>query len=161
MALKSDEAIGPYEAPLDQMMTYRLSRVYAQLNAQAARILKESSGLSQVQWRVLVMIDSFGAITANQIVRQLLMDKGQLSRTIKGMVESGLITSKENESDSRQHLLSMTETGRRLYEKARPAMRARQSNLIKHLTAQEHAAVLSALDKLELATREAEGKEVA
>lgn len=154
MTVQAERTLGPYAAPLDQLMTYRLSRVYAQLNAQAARILRESSGLSQVQWRVLVMLDSFGEITANQIVRRLLIDKGQLSRTTKAMVRDGLIVVKENESDSRSSLLSMTARGRAMFERSRPAMRARQTALNQHLTDEERRVFLAALGKLEAAVRE-------
>ena len=65
MATTSAELINAYDVPLRRMLTYRLARLNAQLNAQAARILRESSGLSQTQWRVLVMIDSLGPLSPN------------------------------------------------------------------------------------------------
>lgn len=154
MMLQAEKTLGPYQTPLDQLMTYRLSRVYAQLNAQAARVLRESSGLSQVQWRVLVMLDSFGEISANRIVQQLIIDKGQLSRTLKSMVKDGLILVRENETDSRSSKLSMTEKGRALFEQSRPAMQARQEALNAHLTDEERRVFLSTLRKLEAAIRE-------
>ena len=149
MADEADENLGVYNIPLRDMLTYRLSRLNAKMNAQATRILKESSGLTQAHWRVLVMIDALGSVTPAQIVRTSLMDKGQLSRTIKDMVARGLIRLKDSESDNRSHLLSITERGRTLFERARPAMQARHLRLSEDLDAADRAAFHRVLDKLE------------
>ncbi len=149
MASNSDETLGVCNVPLQDMLTYRLSRINAKLNAQATRILKETSGLTQAHWRVLVMIDALGPVAPAQIVRTALMDKGQLSRTIKDMVARGLIRLKDSGSDHRSHVFSITERGRSLFERARPAMQARHLRLSEDLDAADRAAFHRVLDKLE------------
>ncbi|MFC3612174.1 MarR family winged helix-turn-helix transcriptional regulator [Lutimaribacter marinistellae] len=151
MSVYSDENLGPYEVPLNRMVTYRLSRLYAKLNAQASRILKETAGLTQAQWRVLVMVDSLGPISSNQIVRSLLIDKGQLSRVLKTMSEKELVTIGHSESDQRSHVISMTEKGRRLFEQARPAMTHRQRTISQALAPEQFDTLLSAFDQIEAA----------
>lgn len=103
--------LDPYDIPLNEMVTYRLSRLNAQLSAQATKFLKKSSGLTLTQWRVLVILDTNGETLPSEIVRKIDLDKGQLSRTIKGMVSGGLIDSRISESDGRSHVLSMTNRG--------------------------------------------------
>ncbi|MDJ0825759.1 MAG: MarR family transcriptional regulator [Rhodobacter sp.] len=156
MRAEADGKLGVYNIPLREMLTYRLSRLNARLNAQAAKILKESSGLSQAQWRVMVMIDAYGPIPPAQIVRASLMDKGQLSRTIKAMAAQGLIRINDSESDHRSHLISLTDRGRTLFERARPAMQARQSQLAGTLGGDDRAAFHRVLDRLEQALDAAE-----
>ncbi len=137
------------KTPLRQMLTYRFTRLNAKMNAQAGRVLKENGGLSQTQWRVLVLIDYLGPTSPAHIAREILMDKGQLSRTIKTMSEKGLIKVDASEADNRAVVISRTELGRRVFERAQPAMRQRQADFANSLTQQEREILNRAIDKLE------------
>lgn len=147
-----------FDIPLQKMVTFRLSRVHAKLNAQAARILKETAGISLSQWRIFVMIENHGKITPAQIVKRTDFDKGQVSRTVKGMLSEGLIAVEGSESDQRSHTLEFTGKGFAMFQKARPAMRSRQNVLLGSLTATERQVMFAALDKLELAMEQVEGE---
>lgn len=149
----------PYDIPLNEMVTYRLSRLNAQLSAQATKFLKKSSGLTLTQWRVLVILDTNGETLPSEIVRKIDLDKGQLSRTIKGMVSGGLIDSRISESDGRSHVLSMTNRGRELFETARPAMRERQLCLLESLNSEERSHLFSALEKISAAAARLDNQE--
>lgn len=139
------------EIPMQQMVTFRLSRLHARMNAQSARILKKSAGISLSQWRIMVVIEYLGKITPSEFVRQTEIDKGLVSRTIKGMIKEGLLRSESSDSDHRSHLIDMTPKGAALFEKARPLMRRRQAHLLDSLSAAERKALYTAFDKLELA----------
>ncbi|GAB5437819.1 MarR family winged helix-turn-helix transcriptional regulator [Falsiruegeria mediterranea] len=145
-----------FDIPLQQMVTFRLSRIHAKLNAQAARILKETAGISLSQWRIFVMIETHGKITPAQIVKRTDFDKGQVSRTVKGMLKEGLIVVEGSESDQRSHTLEFTDKGYGLFQQARPAMRTRQTALLGSLTANERQVMFTAMDKLELAMEQIE-----
>lgn len=142
--------------PLQQMITFRLSRLHAKLNAQAARILKQSAGISLSQWRIFVMVETHGKLSPAEIIRQTAFDKGQVSRTIKGMISEGLLTVETSESDQRVHLVDFTDKGLEVFELARPHMRKRQGVLMDSLTVAERRAIYKALDKLELAMEQVE-----
>ncbi len=142
---------GGGDIPLQQMVTFRLSRVHAKLNAQSARILSKSAGLSLSQWRIMVMIETHGKITPTTFVQLTKFDKGLVSRTIKGMIKLGLLRSESSETDQRSHLIDMTGKGLAVFEKARPYMRKRQSCLLDCLTFAEREALFQTFDKLELA----------
>lgn len=137
---------------LQEMVTFRLSRVHAKLNTQAINILKETAGVSLTQWRVLVMIDSFGPLAPTELARRAAFDKGQLSRCIKSMIASGMLHSKSSQSDNRSHVLSLTPAGLALFHKASPHMQERQSHLVHSLTKAERETLFNVLDKLELAS---------
>lgn len=147
-----------FDIPLQQMVTFRLSRIHAKLNAQAARILKETAGISLSQWRIFVMIENHGKLTPAQIVKRTDFDKGQVSRTVKGMLKEGLIAVEGSESDQRSHTLEFTDKGFAVFQQARPAMRARQNALLGSLTATERQVMFTAMDKLELAMEQIEGE---
>lgn len=149
MSIDSASTQATLDVPLRQMLTYRITRLNAKMNAQASRVLKENGGLSQTQWRVLVLVDFLGPTTPAHIAREIVMDKGQLSRAIKTMSECGLIRVSASESDHRAHVVSMTAQGRAIFERTRPAMRQRQAAYANQLTSQERDVLLKAMEKLE------------
>jgi DNA-binding MarR family transcriptional regulator len=136
---------------LQHFLTFRLARVQARLNAQAIRILKETSGIGLSQWRVLAMIgsDETGTARAAEIKRVTGFDKGMFSRTVRTLIAAGLVTSDTVEEDHRRQTLRLTGAGRALYERTLPVMRARQRRLREALDEEELTALFSALRKLE------------
>lgn len=153
---KDQENASETHVDLQQMVTFRISRLHARLTAQASKILKETAGISLMQWRVFVMLESHGKITPAEIVRRTDLDKGQLSRAIKSMVELGLITSEASESDLRAHKLDFTQKGLEVFMRARPHMRHRQSLLLGALDQKEQDALFDALHKLDIVVDEFE-----
>lgn len=151
-AAEKDEGIETL--PLKQFLTYRLSRVQAKLNAQANAILREVAGLTLWQWRVLALVGGAGQTRLSDLARIAALDKGLLSRNLKGLVAEGLIQSKQDDVDHRVQHLSLTAEGKALFEHTLPKMRKRQQALRAPLTPEELKALYSALDKLEVAADE-------
>lgn len=51
----------PYgDLPLNQFLTYRLSRVQAKLNTQGNALLQKHAGLKLTQWRLLALVGTAG-----------------------------------------------------------------------------------------------------
>ena len=136
---------------LKSFITYRLSRLQSQLNAQAIRLLKENSNLSLTEWRIAAVTALTGTCTLSDMVRDTGLDKGQLSRAVAGLVKKGYLVSKVNELDQRQHLLQLTKAGTLLHAHLLPIMRARQEHLIAQIDPDDFARALNVLDQLEQA----------
>ncbi|MEM8742270.1 MAG: MarR family transcriptional regulator [Pseudomonadota bacterium] len=134
--------------PIETFLTYRLTRTSWRLNAQASRILRDQAGLSLTQWRVMALIGPQGTRTLSDIARQALFDKGQLSRCVKGMTEAGLIRAVPDPGDQRQSFLSLSQEGRRIFDRMLPVMQRRQTHLLDSLSADQRAAIFPALDRL-------------
>ena len=134
---------------LQQLLTFRISRVNARLNAQALRILRRTTGLTLTQWRILVALDALGDSSLSRIVEATQMHKAMVSRTVKSMLQQGLLQTKRNPKDMRAHILGMTVAGRGQYDIARPAMRQRQIALRAAIGEDNVAGLLSALDLLD------------
>ena len=148
-----DDERGDEVAPpmVRDFLTYRLSRVQAKLNRQASRVLRAHSTLSLTQWRALAMMGERSASTLSDIVSMTKLDKGQLSRALKGLIEAGFVETQASGRDLRRHRIALTELGRAEFARLLPVMRSRQSHLGGRLTAAERAALLAALEKIERA----------
>ncbi len=144
---------------LHQFLTFRLARVQAKLNAQATRILREVAGLSLTQWRIIALIGNAsgdGPTRSADLTRAAEFDKGQFSRKLKTLVETGLVVAQVDERDNRVQLLSLSDAGQALFDRTWPTMQARQAALRATITAEERDALISALDKLEAASERTE-----
>ena len=137
--------------PLHQFLTYRLSRVQAKLNAQATRILRDASGITLSQWRIIALVGAAGQTRMSQLAQEAALDKGLLSRNLKGLIESGVVIARPDESDHRAQVLTLSPKGIEIFERTLPVSRERQRNLRSELTEQELRVFRRVLDKLEIA----------
>ena len=51
-------------------------------------------GLSMVEWRIVTQLGVRSPLSLNDLAERIILDRGQLSRTVKQMVERGLLVSR-------------------------------------------------------------------
>lgn len=139
---------------LSEFLTYRMARVQAKLNAMGNRLVQERCGLTLAQWRILLLVSMNEGSTSSDLTRSSAMDKGLFSRKVKSMVDSGLVSSKQDEDDSRVYRLSLTDAGKLIMQDLLPYMQGKQVELINRLTEDELKHMRSALEKIERAIEE-------
>ena len=133
-------------------ITYRMSRVQAQLNAQAGAVLRQHGDLTPARWRILSLIASGAPTRLMEICRLSGMDKGQVSRNLSRLVGAGLLKSERDANDLRSQRIEITETGRETVDRIFPIMRARHQYLLDQLPEDDLNALRRALDVLEQAS---------
>lgn len=142
--------------PIQQFMTYRLLKAHLALNAQASAVLDKAAGITLGQWRVLAFVGSGDARTSRAVAAVSGLDPAQISRSLKTLEADGLIRTERLPEDRRTLALSLTDKGREAFDTILPIMQARQRHLIDALSPAERKVILSALEKLELASEERE-----
>lgn len=144
------------DLPVRQFLTYRLNRVHARLNAQATRLLAQYADVSLTEWRAIALMGDLGETTLTSLSREGHLDKGLLSRTIKALIARGLVIARQDENDNRIQRLTLSPEGRKVFVRTLPRMQARQRFLRAALTAGERAALIKAMEKLEIAADQTE-----
>lgn len=139
------------DLPLHQYLTYRLSRVQAKLNIQATRMLREASGITLLQWRIIALIGAVGQTRLSDLSKEAALDKGLLSRNLKTLIEEGVVTARQDESDHRAQHLTLSAKGQEIFERTLPVSRFRQNTLRDGLSEDEIKIFRRVLDKLEQA----------
>lgn len=134
-------------------VTYRLAKLQSRLNAQGTAILKDKAGLSLVEWRVIQVIRMFDNPSLSQIADHVQMDKGQLSRKIKGMIAKGLLHSQRDEGDKRIQKLALSEKANEMNQLLMPIMEMRQNHLLANVTSEELALFYDVIEKIETASK--------
>jgi DNA-binding MarR family transcriptional regulator len=134
---------------LSSLLTFRMARVQAKLNAQGSRILREVSGLSLAQWRILLILGADGETTPSEVSRNAQFDKGLLSRKLKLLIEDGLVKTRPHPTDRRQQILSLTPAGQKMFQETLPHMTARQERLRGLFEEEELSVLYDVFDKIE------------
>jgi DNA-binding MarR family transcriptional regulator len=140
------------------LLSYRINALANQLSRGAALRYKREFGVSLWEWRTIALLgepalDETKALSQTDLARLAGLDKGQVSRVVSGLAERGLVLRVADASDARGVRLSLTRTGRRLYEGLITAAAERNDALLGTLSAAEHALLESALARLNATAR--------
>ncbi len=142
---------------LEGFITYRIARLHAALDRQAADILKKVSSLRQSEWKVLLVLGGVhAALTSKDIARLTKLDPAIISRTLRSLEDDGLLVARRSDIDRRTVNLTLSDDGRAKFETTVPQMQARQRAVLSALTGDELNMVWKILDKLEKVSEQRE-----
>jgi DNA-binding MarR family transcriptional regulator len=97
-----------------------LHRVKLELVRLLERELSQSNlGLNFTQYRVLMMLDRTGVMTASELAKLIDHDAGALTRLLDRLIEQGYVRRAPSERDRRVANLSLTEEGRAMVKPMR------------------------------------------
>jgi DNA-binding MarR family transcriptional regulator len=103
-------------------------------------------GLSMPEWRALSVLAESRELPFTELVVRSATDKGQLSRTLRGMQDRGLL---ELRSEAAKKVTCViTKAGLALYSKVMPVARRRQVEFLRQLSPLERRALYGAMHKL-------------
>ena len=131
------ETVIPNLRALTSFVTFRLARTQNKLNAQASYFLKSLSDLTLVEWRIIQLLRLHEGATMSKLAREVQIDKGQLSRKISKMVDKGLITTEQDDTDHRKQKVHLTVEALTLSDRLMPVMKGRQDMLLAGITESE------------------------
>ncbi|MEY8839904.1 MarR family winged helix-turn-helix transcriptional regulator, partial [Cribrihabitans sp. XS_ASV171] len=101
-----------------EAVSFRISRLAAINERAGGHVFRSAFGISLNEWRILGITAALQPVTFGAIRAMLVMDKGQLSRVVKALIERKLIESRSASGDARQIELSLTEAGQALHAQA-------------------------------------------
>ena len=132
---------------LETFLPYGLSVLTHQMATRFSR-LYEKFGLTTSQWRVLVAIAEEPGRTAQAVVEMTPMDKGIVSRSVKGLVHDNLLRREAAREDGRMSHLHLTAKGEEIYDRVLPEIRRLEARLLEGFTQAEQAKLLEKVTRL-------------
>lgn len=133
---------------IEDTLTFKIAR-FAALNARdGAVIFRRAFGLTLNEWRVLGLVAAHAPLGLNRLADLVLMDKGQLSRTVQGLVAHGNLASTTCPEDARKVALTLTDRGRARHAAMLEFARARNEEVVTPLSPAETRVFLAMLDRL-------------
>jgi DNA-binding MarR family transcriptional regulator/GNAT superfamily N-acetyltransferase len=107
------------------------------------------TSFSLTEGRVLYEIGQRGATTAAELVADLTIDPGYLSRMLRGFIKSSLVVSTRSATDRRQSILALTDHGRETFTTLDRRSQQEIGVLLERLDEDEQRRLLSAMTTIQ------------
>ena len=133
---------------LSDALSFRVSRFAAINEHLGSKHFRDEFGLSLSEWRVLGLVQESDPATTASVRATLLMDRGFLSRVVKGLRTRGLLISQTSATDKRQTELLLTVEGKELHQAGMVFTRERNQAMASALKPSEQAEFGGMLDML-------------
>jgi DNA-binding MarR family transcriptional regulator len=120
--LAADPAKLGEHAPLklEHFLPYQLNVVSSLVSQALSRVYAQRYGIGVPEWRVVVTLGQHGVMTAKAIGAHTHMHKTKVSRAVALLEKRRLIARRANREDMREAFLSLTASGRTMYEEVAP-----------------------------------------
>jgi DNA-binding MarR family transcriptional regulator len=132
----------------DTHAAFQIVALANRISASASRTYLRRFGVGVMEWRVLALVARKPGIAAAEITQMSGIDKAPVSRAVGALLRRGLITVREDASDSRRSLLALAPKGAALHERMIAASLAREELLLAGLGPRERAAFFAAMRRL-------------
>ena len=135
----------------DELSTHALaiiSFIYNRVIAGAAPALRKRIGLSLTEARIVLHVGAAEWNTANELARNLALDKAAISRAVARLIELGLMVSERDPQHAGRNLLKLTDAGRVRSRQIEFFTFAREDYLLNVLTDREQRQFLESLQKI-------------
>jgi DNA-binding MarR family transcriptional regulator len=148
---------------LEEFLPYRLNVVASLVSQALSRIYAERYGIGVPEWRVLVTLGQYGMMTGKAIGAHSHMHKTKVSRAVALLEKRKLLARRANRADLRESFLTLTPTGRAMYEDLAPIALQFTKRLSEAIETSDRPAFERAVDRLiarsaELALEFAKGR---
>lgn len=126
----ADPATAGIEASLEDLVAVRIVRIAEVVARLATQTIEARVGLRNTDLRLMNLLDRADGVSVNEIARRAHVDKAWVSRSLRHLEESGLVTRKSTRKDSRVSVIDLSAKGRALLEQVRPLAAAREARLL-------------------------------
>jgi len=137
----------PHSKPEDTI-GYRIRHLAALLGQHGRLSLKESLGLTQAEWRILVSLGVRGALNPHVVAQEAGLNRSHVTQAVRGLRRRRLVSQQADEDDGRRILLSLTKSGVALLDRGIDAYAPRRTLLAGVLTSAEQVVFDRAIAKL-------------
>ena len=130
------------------VVSFRLSRLVG-INARTKQDwLQRLFGLSLNEWWILGVTRARGPLRLGDLAEVLAMDKSQLTRVSRALLDRKLIKSRPDPADSRAVVVRLSKKGRALHDDVMAEVLRRNETVLKPLEPQEIVILSELLDRL-------------
>ena len=133
---------------LAEFLPYRLSILSNRISQAIADLYEKRFGLTVPEWRVIAILGEEANLSANEVALRTAMDKVTVSRAVSKLLEAGNIARSFAKEDKRRSVLSLTNTGRDIYNNIVPMALAYEAALLAELEPEQRIRLNEILTKL-------------
>lgn len=148
----------PSPLRLETFLPYRLSLLSNAVSGAIARGYGDKFAISMPEWRILMILAEYPAISAEEVCRRTKIEKSVVSRAVARLLKRHFIHRSLDGNDRRRSILRLSATGLSVYDEVMPLARDYEKKLLAGLDAEELQAFNVMIDKLLQKTDNATGE---
>lgn len=118
---------------LDDLLNYRLLRLFSLGGAPVIRLLEGRYGIARREWRLLALLAAQGSLSPSELAERAHLDRPRTSRAVQALVAKGLLERRVTAGDARRALLWLTQRGQALHDEVFPQVAAINQALVQVL----------------------------
>jgi DNA-binding MarR family transcriptional regulator len=134
-----------------KQLGYLLHHVVFVFDRQSDQILQERLGIGFSQFKIMMMLSWHDGIRQKQIAESLGQTEASISRQIKLMQAKGLVASRVNPSNRREHFTALTTRGERFSTEAFNILNSQHTNVFAGLSEKQQSQLSEMLDLMHTA----------
>ena len=105
---------------LEDFLPHKLNVLSSLVSQALSRVYGQRYGIGIPEWRVLVTLGQYGVMTGKAVGAHTHMHKTKVSRAVAQLEQRKFVNRRANRADLREAFLSLTPSGRAIYEEAAP-----------------------------------------
>lgn len=105
---------------LDDLLNYRLMRLFAISGAPVIRLCEGRYGIARREWRLLALLAAHGPLSPSELAERGDLDRARTSRAIGTLAGKKLVERAPLPGDARRAVVRLTPSGQRLYDELFP-----------------------------------------
>ncbi len=138
-----------HPAALDDLLLYRMSRVFAVAGSLVIRLCEGRFGITRREWRLIALLADEGGLLSSELAARAQLDRARTSRAITSLVQKGLVARQAGSADRRQARVSLTARGHALHDELFPLVREINRELLRGLPPADVQRLARTLDQLQ------------
>jgi MarR family transcriptional regulator, lower aerobic nicotinate degradation pathway regulator len=148
--MKTKEAIEDHCSDEDYVLDAQIGFVLRQVHQRHTTIFASlmTEGLTPTQWAALAKLKEIGPSSQNLLGRLTAMDAATIKGVIDRLTKRGLTRTRPDPVDGRRLLVTLTERGVALYERAKPIAARITEQTLNRLNERERAELVALLARL-------------
>lgn len=133
---------------LETFLPFQLSVVANRVSQTVGQAIATRFALQVPEWRIVVVLGKYGALSALEIAQKTSMDKARVSRAQHRLVDLGLANMRPSADDRRKVIVSLEAEGLALYRDMVPLAHETAQRLLASLTPGEREVLQTIMQKL-------------
>jgi len=147
-AARRQAATGRQTIDLHRYFPAFMTRLANKWARPASLALRRDFGIGINEWRVMVLLAVEEGITAARVCGFIGLDKAVVSRSVQLMADKGLVDIRPDPRDSRQRLISLSEAGWDVHDRAMAVALDLEREVLSCLDPEEREVLFGMLQRL-------------
>jgi DNA-binding MarR family transcriptional regulator len=146
-SMLSPQQVPQFEQPgsIFDLINFRLSEFLGVSGSLVTRICENEFGITREEWQFVAMLADLDDMSPSDLADRTTVDRSQASKTLRALMNKGLVDRKPVPGDGRKAQVSLTQSGADLYAKLFPRVVQLHNEVLQDLDPSQRQALANSV----------------